>query len=194
MSKVNIKQRCTWCEGNSLYEAYHDKEWGRPVYDDRLLFEFLILEGAQAGLSWITILKRRESYRKAYDNFDVKKVAAYKEDKIKELLQNEGIIRNKLKIIASVNNAKVFIKIQNKFQSFSNYIWNYVGNTPIINKFEKIEDAPTYTSLSEEISKDLKKRGMRFVGPTIIYAYMQAIGMVNDHVTSCFLHPNNLTK
>lgn len=191
---MKTKKRCSWCLGNVLYEDYHDKEWGVPVFEDRLLFEFLILEGAQAGLSWITILKRRENYQKAYDNFEIEKVASYNQEKIDKLLNNEEIIRNKLKVKASVENAKVFIQIQKEFGSFSDYIWAYVAGKPIINHFEKQEDVPAKTALSEKISKDLKKRGMRFVGATIIYAYMQAIGMVNDHITSCFRHPDNKNK
>lgn len=187
----SLKNRCSWCLGNTLYEDYHDKEWAVPVYDDNLLFEFLILEGAQAGLSWLTVLKRRKNYQEAFDNFNVKKIAAYKQEKIDELLENKGIIRNKLKIKAAIENAKVFIQIQKEFGSFSKYIWKYVGGKPIINHFEKEEDAPSQTPLSEKISKDLKKRGMRFVGATIIYAYIQAIGMVNDHTTTCFRHPDN---
>lgn len=188
---VRQKKRCSWCLGSVLYEDYHDNEWGVPVYDDRLLFEFLILESAQAGLSWITILKRRGNYQKAYDNFDVDKVAAYEQEKVDELLQNEGIIRNKLKVKSSIENAKIFIQIQKEFGSFAKYIWRFVNEKPIINHFERQEDVPAKTALSEKISKDLKKRGMRFVGPTIIYAYMQAVGLVNDHTTGCFLHPNN---
>ncbi len=181
------KRRCAWVNLNDkLYVDYHDTQWGVPVYDDRLLFEMLILEGAQAGLSWQTILKKRQNYKRAFDNFDVQKVAKYDATKISELLQNSGIVRNKLKINAAVKNAKAFIEIQREFGSFSNYIWAFVGNNPILNHFKDIAEIPTKTELSDTISKDLKKRGMSFVGSTIIYAYMQAIGMVNDHQIDCF--------
>lgn len=188
---TEAKKRCSWCKEDLCYQAYHDCEWGIPVYDDKVLFEFLILEGAQAGLSWLTILKKRNNYRKAYDNFEVMKIAAYDAKKREQLCNNAGIIRNKLKIQSSIDNAKVFIAIQKEFGSFSNYIWKYVAGVPILNHFKRIEDIPASTPLSKQISDDLKKRGMRFVGPTIIYAYMQAIGMVNDHLTSCFCHPKN---
>lgn len=188
---TEAKKRCSWCKEDLCYQAYHDCEWGIPVYDDKVLFEFLILEGAQAGLSWLTILKKRNNYRKAYDNFEVMKIATYDAKKREQLCNNAGIIRNKLKIQSSIDNAKVFIAIQKEFGSFSNYIWKYVAGVPILNHFKRIEDIPASTPLSKQISDDLKKRGMRFVGPTIIYAYMQAIGMVNDHLTSCFCHPKN---
>ena len=178
-------KRCTWAEHESMIE-YHDKDWGVPVHDDRLLFEMLILEGAQAGLSWSTILKRRETYKKAFDNFDVKKVSIYNEAKEKELLQDSGIIRNKLKVKATIQNAKVFIKIQQEFGSFDKYLWKFVNNKSLNNKIKTIKDIHVKTEISDAISKDLKKRGMGFVGSTIIYAYMQAIGMVNDHEISCF--------
>lgn len=180
--------RCGWCEGDSLYENYHDEVWGRPVYDDRSLFEFLTLEGAQAGLSWITILRRKEAYYKAFDGYDIDCIAAYSEEKVERLLNNKGIIRNKLKIRSVIKNAKGVQGIQEEFGSFSDYLWSYVDHKPILNDFESLEDVPAQTQLSKEISKDLKKRGFSFVGPTIIYAYMQAIGMVNDHVRTCFLH------
>lgn len=179
-------KRCSWCGDDPLYIKYHDEEWGVPVFDDRTLFEFLILEGAQAGLSWITILRKREAYQKAYDQFDVEKVAQYDQAKIDELLQNRGIVRNKLKINASVNNARCFIEVQKEFGSFSNYIWGFVDHKPIINHFETMDQIPATTPLSDKISKDLKKRGFKFVGSTIIYAHMQATGMVNDHITTCF--------
>lgn len=183
------KPRCSWLpHNNSLYEKYHDTEWGVPVYDDRKQFEFLILEGAQAGLSWETILKRRDGYRKAFADFDPRKVAKFTESKIQELLQNPGIIRNRLKVKAAIKNAQVFLKIQNEFGSFSKYIWRFVGGKPKINKWTKISQIPAQTQESQAISKDLKKRGMSFVGPTIIYAHMQATGMVNDHAVSCFRH------
>jgi len=182
-----MKKRCEWVNlKNDLYIKYHDQEWGVPVHEDKRLFEMLILEGCQAGLSWETILKKRENYRKAYDNFDPKKVAKYSEEKIKELLTNEGIVRNKLKVRASVKNAKVFLKIQKEFGSFDKYLWNFVDNKTVINKLEKFEDYPAKTEISDKIAKDLKKRGMSFVGSTIIYAMMQAIGMVNDHQIDCF--------
>ncbi len=179
-------KRCPWCENHELYIKYHDKEWGVPVFDDRKQFEFLILESAQAGLSWLTILKRRENYRKAYDDFDPAKVALYKHDKEKELINNPGIIRNKRKIEASINNAKRFLEIQKEFDSFSDYIWRFVDYKPVINEFKDLSELPARTKLSERISKDLKKRGFKFIGPTIIYAHLQAVGIVNDHLTTCF--------
>ena len=182
------KTRCDWCLGNPLYEAYHDEEWGKPVYDDDTLFEFLILETFQAGLSWITVLKKRENFRKAFDNFDYKKVANYNEKKIETLLQDAGIIRNKLKVKATVTNAQAFMKIQGEFGSFSDYIWDFVDGKPIINNFKTMKEVPATTALSDKISKDLKKRGFKFVGSTVIYAHMQATGMVNDHVIDCFRH------
>ncbi len=184
---IGQKQRCDWVKlGNKLEVEYHDTQWGVPVFDDRLLFEMLVLEGAQAGLSWTTILKKRQSYKKAFDNFDVQKVAKYDEKKIATLLQDVGIVRNKLKVNSAVKNAKVFIEIQKEFDSFSNYIWGFVNAKPIQNNFKNILEIPAQTELSNTISKDLKKRGMSFVGPTIIYAFMQAVGIVNDHQTDCF--------
>lgn len=180
------KYRCGWCEGDSLYEAYHDKEWGVPLKDDDTLFEFLVLETFQAGLSWITILRKRENFRLAFDNFDYKKIAVYEQLKIDSLLQDAGIIRNKLKVNATVTNAKAFIEIQNEFGSFSEYIWGFVNQKPIKNAFTNYKDAPANTALSDALSKDLKKRGFKFVGSTVVYATMQAIGMVNDHETGCF--------
>jgi DNA-3-methyladenine glycosylase I len=189
MSKT---KRCWWAdENNPLYIKYHDEEWGEPEHDDRMLFELLILEGAQAGLSWSTILNKRENYKLAFDNFDVQKVASYNDKKEQELLANSGIVRNKLKIKSAIRNAKVFIEIQKEFGSFDKYIWQYVNDKPILNNCTKPEDVPAKTPLSDNISKDLKKRGMNFVGSTIIYAYMQSIGMVNDHLVSCFKHPNS---
>lgn len=183
------KKRCAWVTGQEqIYTDYHDTEWGIPVHDDRKHFEMLILEGAQAGLSWITILKRREGYRKAFDNFDVVKVSKYNDDKVAELLQDEGIIRNRLKVNSAIKNAKVFMEIQKEFGTFDKYIWKFVDNKPIDNKIKSIKEIPAKTELSEKISKDLKKKGMTFVGPTIIYAHMQAIGMVNDHETDCFCY------
>jgi len=182
-----MKGRCSWAT-NELGIEYHDTEWGVPLHNDRALFEFLILEGAQAGLSWDTILRKRKNYRKAFDNFNVKKVAAYDEKKCAELLLNEGIIRNRLKIGSAVRNAKAFIEIQEEFGSFDKYIWAFVGGKPINNKLTPSSQIPAKTELSDAISKDLKKRGFNFVGSTIMYAFMQATGMVNDHLTSCFRH------
>ena len=178
--------RCSWANYNELMKEYHDKEWGVPVHDDQRLFEFLILEGAQAGLSWNTILLKRENFREAFDNFDYKKIALYNEKKVEELLNNAGIIRNRLKICATISNAKATLKVQEEFGSFDNYIWNFVNNNPIINKFKSLDELPSKTELSEQISKDLKKREFKFVGPTIIYSFMQAVGMTNDHTTDCF--------
>ena len=180
------KNRCGWCIGSDIYEAYHDEEWGNPVYDDDTLFEFLILETFQAGLSWITILKKRENFRKAFDNFDYKKIAKYNTNKVESLLQDAGIVRNKLKVNATITNAQAFMKIQEEFGSFSKYIWNFVNGKPIKNSLKNYKDAPANTPLSDTISKDLKKRGFKFVGSTVIYAQMQATGMVNDHEVSCF--------
>ena len=181
----NLK-RCGWCIGDPLYEAYHDNEWGVPVYQDDRIFEFLILETFQAGLSWITILRKRENFREALDGFDYKKIATYSEDKINELLQNPGIIRNKLKVKATVTNAIAFMEVQEEFGSFSNYIWSFVDGSPIHNRVENYKNAPANTEISDLLSKDLKKRGFKFVGSTVVYAHMQATGMVNDHEVSCF--------
>ena len=178
--------RCGWCVGDPLYETYHDEEWGVPVLDDETLFEFLILETFQAGLSWITILRKRENFRKAFDDFDYKKIAQYDEGKIAELMENAGIIRNGMKIRATVTNAQQFMKIQDDFGSFSNYIWSFVNYKPIQNDITDYRQAPGKTELSDKLSKDLKKRGFKFVGSTVIYAHMQATGMVNDHQTDCF--------
>jgi DNA-3-methyladenine glycosylase I len=180
--------RCSWAGETPIYQDYHDNEWGRPVHDDRKLFEMLILEGAQAGLSWITVLKKRENYRKAFDGFDPKKVALYGEAKIEELMANEGIIRNRLKINAAVTNAKMFLRVQEQHGSFDKFIWGYVDNAPIVGHWKRIEDSPATTPVSDKISKDLKKMGFKFVGSTIIYAFMQACGMVNDHTTDCFVY------
>ncbi|MCE2615294.1 MAG: DNA-3-methyladenine glycosylase I [Nitrosopumilus sp. (ex Thoosa mismalolli)] len=180
-----MKKRCEWAN-NEPNLSYHDKEWGRPQHDDQKLFEFLILEGAQAGLSWTTILNRREGYRKAFSNFDAKKVAKFSENHIGKLLLDESIIRNKLKINSAVNNAKQFLKVQQEFGTFDKYLWGFVNGKPIKNKFKKYTDLPASTKISEKLSKDLKKRGFNFVGPTICYALMQAIGMVNDHTVECF--------
>lgn len=183
---TKITKRCPWCGSDPLYVKYHDTEWGVPVYDDKILFEFLILESFQAGLSWITILRKRENFRKAFDDFDYKKIAKYPESKIQELLQNEGIIRNKLKVRAAVTNAQAFIEVQKQFGSFSNYIWGFVGGKPIKNTLKSMSDAPATTALSNQLSKDLKKRGFKFMGSTVVYAHMQATGMVNDHLVDCF--------
>jgi DNA-3-methyladenine glycosylase I len=180
------KHKCGWCVGDDLYETYHDKEWGTPVYEDDTLFEFLILETFQAGLSWITVLRKRENFRKAFDNFNYKKIATYNQSKIDSLLQDAGIIRNKLKINATITNAQAFIKVQEEFGSFSKYIWDFVDGNPIKNKFKDYRDAPANTPLSDTLSKDLKKRGFKFVGSTVVYAQMQATGMVNDHEIGCF--------
>ena len=177
------------CFGDTqIYADYHDNEWGRPVHDDNKLFEMLILEGAQAGLSWITVLKKREAYREAFDGFDPDKVALYGDAKMEELMKNEGIIRNRLKINAAVNNAKLCLEIIEKYGSFDKFIWGYVNNKPITGHWKKIEDMPATTPISDKISKDLKKMGFKFVGSTIIYSFMQAVGMVNDHITGCFVY------
>jgi len=181
-----MTKRCTWPGEDPLYIRYHDREWGIPIHSDRKLFEFLILEGAQAGLSWITVLKKRPAYRKAFDNFDFNKVARYKERKIKQLLNNPGIIRNKLKIRSAISNAKAFIEVRKEFSTFNKYIWQFVDGKPIQNSFKDMKDIPATTELSDQISKDLKKRGFNFVGSTIVYAHMQATGMVNDHTMDCF--------
>lgn len=181
-----VMNRCEWARANSLDAQYHDEEWGVPVHDDRLLFEMLILEGAQAGLSWTTILKKREGYRKAFDNFDAEVVSKYTEKKVEQLLANPEIVRHKLKINAAIANAKCFLEIQKEYGSFDSYIWSFVGGKPITNKRESMADLPVSTPESEEMSKSLKKKGFKFVGPTICYAYMQAVGMVNDHAVSCF--------
>jgi DNA-3-methyladenine glycosylase I len=181
------RKRCFGTKDDLLMQSYHDKEWGRPVKRDQKHFEFLILEGAQAGLSWSTILKKRENYRKAFDNFDPQKVAKYTEKKILKLLENPGIVRNKLKVRGAVKNAKVFLEIQKEFSSFNRYIWSFVNGKPIINNWKSIKDVPASTEESEALSKDLKKRGMTFVGSTIMYAYMQAAGLVDDHASDCYL-------
>ncbi len=180
------KIRCAWCGTDPLYVKYHDEEWGVPVYDDRKLFEFLILETFQAGLSWITILRKRENFREAFNDFDYRIVAEYDDDKITDLLQNQGIIRNTLKIRAAISNAKAFMEVQNEFGSFSNYIWKFTGGKPIVNNRLTLKDVPPTTAISDEISKDMKKRGFKFVGSTVIYAHMQATGMVDDHVADCW--------
>lgn len=180
-----MKTRCGWAK-NDLAILYHDAEWGVPVRDDRKLFEFLILEGAQAGLSWVTILQKRENYRKTFDDFDAEKIVVYDERKCAELLSNEGIIRNRLKVAAAVQNARGFLKIKQEFGSFDSYIWRFVGGAPIMNSWRDLREVPAKTIVSDAMSKDLKKRGFNFVGSTIMYAFMQACGLVNDHLVSCF--------
>mgnify|MGYP003550956161 FL=1 len=182
---METKQRCAWCEKDDLYRNYHDNEWGKPVYDDETIFEFLILETFQAGLSWYTVLAKRENFRKAFDNFDLLKVANYSEDKMAELAEDAGIIRNKLKIKATVTNAQAFIKVQEEFGSFSKYIWGFVDGKPIDNKPKTLNEVKATTPISDALSKDLKKRGFKFVGSTVMYAHMQATGMVNDHILEC---------
>ena len=179
-------KRCAWCEGNELYTAYHDTEWGVPVHDDRTQFEFLILEGAQAGLSWSTILNKREGYRKAFAQFDPEKVARFNQRKIESLLKNPAIVRNRLKVESAVTNARAFLKIQEEVGSFDQYIWQFVGGGPIRNRFRALSDLPASTAESDALSKDLKSRGFKFVGSTIMYAHMQATGLVNDHIVDCF--------
>jgi DNA-3-methyladenine glycosylase I len=182
------KKRCGWCTDDPIYMAYHDLEWGRPVHDDRLLFEFLILEGAQAGLSWITVLKKRENYRKAFNHFDAAKIAGYDDKKFKELLNNEGIIRNRLKIASAIANARAFLAVQKEFGSFDQYIWSFVDGKTLKNSFSHYKKLPAKTAISDAMSIDLKKRGFNFVGSTICYAFMQATGMINDHTTDCFCY------
>ena len=188
------KRRCDWCKGDHLYENYHDNVWGVPVFEDNILFESLTLEIFQSGLSWITILKKREGFIKAFDSFDIYKIASYDIKKEKELIANTSIIRNNLKIKATINNAKAIIRIQEEHNSFSKYIWNYVNNDPIINKFKSLNEVPNNTPLAKKICIDLKKKGFKFIGPTIIYSFMQAIGMTNDHLIYCFCHPMQLIK
>ena len=181
-----MKKRCYWAGSDPLYLEYHDTEWGVPLYDDKTIFEFLILETFQAGLSWMTILKKRENFREALDNFDYQKISKYGDDKFEELMNNKGIIRNKLKIKATISNAQAFIDIQKEFGSFSKYIWHFVDNKPIQNNYSSARDVPAKTELSDKISLDLKKRDFKFVGSTIVYSHMQATGMVNDHTSECF--------
>ncbi len=184
---MDNKKRCQWVPvDNPLYVKYHDEEWGVPIHDDRLLFEFLVLEGMQAGLSWLTILRKRENFRTAFDHFDPREIALYNEKKIEELMQNSGIIRNRLKIAAAVQNAKAFLEVQAEFGSFDNFIWQFVEGKPIVNQWKTLKELPAKTPVSDTISKELKKRGFKFVGSTIIYAHMQATGMVNDHTVVCF--------
>ena len=186
MITIDPTNRCSWVTKDQIYIDYHDNEWGVPIYEDNKIFEFLILEGAQAGLSWLIILKKRENYRKAYDYFNPQLIANYNEEKKKKLLINSGIVRNKLKIESSIKNAKCFIEVQKECGTFKEYIWSFIDNKPIQQNFNLIAELPTKNYISDKISQDLKKRGFKFVGPTIIYAFMQAIGMVNDHTNSCF--------
>ncbi|SEI00806.1 DNA-3-methyladenine glycosylase I [Paenimyroides aquimaris] len=181
-------ERCNWVTTDELYIKYHDEEWGKPVYDDQTIFEFLVLESFQAGLSWITILRKRENFRNAFDHFDYQKIATYTDEKIEELMNNAGIVRNRLKILATINNAQRFMEVQQEFGSFSKYIWGFVNHTPIVNTFKTIKEVPATTDISDGLAKDLKKRGFKFLGSTVIYAHMQATGMVNDHITSCFCY------
>lgn len=177
--------RCGWCEKDDLYRRYHDEEWGRPVYDDLKIFEFLVLESFQAGLSWYTILAKRENFRRAFDGFDYRQIAGYDDDKIAQLLDDKGIVRNRLKVLAAVNNACRFMEVQQEFGSFSDYIWQFTGGKPIINRPQTLKDVPATTPLSDRIAADLKKRGFKFLGSTVVYAHMQATGMVWDHVADC---------
>ena len=186
-SKSDGKVRCGWCTSDSVYIDYHDREWGRAVHDDAVLFEFLVLESFQAGLSWLTILRKRENFRKAFSGFDVKKVAKFDEKKVESLLLDEGIIRNRLKVHATINNAKQFMAVQKEFGSFDKYIWEFVGGKPIINKPKTMKDLMPTSDISKAITKDLIKRGFKFVGGTIMYAYMQAVGLVDDHVADCWM-------
>ena len=179
--------RCAWCEKDDLYRNYHDQEWGKPIYDDETIFEFLILESFQAGLSWYTILAKRENFRAAFDYFDYQKIAQYSEDKVEELIQNAGIIRNRLKILATINNAQKFMEVQKEFGSFSKYIWGFVNHEPIVNRPKTLKEVPATTEISDALAKDLKKRGFKFMGSTVVYAHMQATGMVNDHVENCWI-------
>jgi len=188
MNNQEAEKRCPWAGSDPLYIKYHDEEWGVPVYNDHKLFEFLTLETFQAGLSWITILRKRNNFRKAFYNFDYRLIATYDEAKVEQLLKDSSIIRNRLKILATINNAQSFIKIQHEFGSFSKYIWSFTGGKPIINSWDHMEEVPSTTELSDKISKDLKTRGFKFVGSTVVYAHMQATGMVNDHLTLCFRH------
>ena len=183
-----VKKKCDWCLGDPLYENYHDTEWGVPVYDDQKLFEFLTLEGFQAGLSWITILRKRKNFSAAFDGFDYNKVARYSKQKKIELLNDKGIVRNRLKIDAAVSNAQAYIGIQKRYGSFSQFIWGFTAGKPLVNTFKSLDEVPPFTPLAEKISKVLKNEGFKFVGPTIIYSHMQATGMVNDHLVDCFRH------
>lgn len=186
MNEAKMQERCEWAGSDPLYIEYHDKEWGVPVHDDRKIFEMLVLEGAQAGLNWLTVLRKRENYREAFDNFDPRKVAKYDSEKFQKLLATEGIIRNKLKIRSAIQNARAFLELQKEFGTFDAYIWQFVGGKPIRNSWSSLSELPAQTAESEAMSKDLERRGFSFVGPTICYAHMQATGMINDHVVTCF--------
>jgi len=181
-------ERCSWCGADELYVKYHDEEWGVPVHDDKKHFEFLLLESAQAGLSWLTILRKRENYRLAYDDFDAAKISRYDDEKYEELLNNKGIVRNKLKIRASINNAVLFLKIQEEFGSFDRYIWSFIDNKPVVNNWSVISEVPATSGFADRVSADLKARGFKFMGPTIVYAHLQATGLINDHIKGCFRH------
>ena len=185
------RRRCPWCGDDPLYTSYHDREWGVPVRDDRRLFELLILEGAQAGLSWITILRKRDNYRKAFHHFDAHRIARYSSRDVRRLLANTGIVRNRLKISATISNARAFLDVQKEFGSFRRYIWQFVGGAPQVHRFRSIRKVPASTAEADVMSNDLRRRGFRFVGPTICYAFMQASGMVNDHLVSCYRHPSH---
>ena len=187
-----MENRCEWAQKNEIMGKYHDEEWGKPLHDDQKLFEFLILEGMQAGLSWQTILNKREAFRLAYTDFDVEKVALFDEQKVEELMSNQDIIRNRLKILASINNAKRFLEVVSEFGSFDRYIWDFVDGRPIINRWKKLSEMPAKTELSDRISDDLRCRGFKFVGSTIVYSHMQATGMINDHLIHCFCHPESI--
>ncbi len=180
------KIRCGWCEKDDLYRTYHDNEWGKPVYDDETIFQFLVLESFQAGLSWYTILKKRENFKNAFDDFNYEKIAEYTDEKAEELMQDAGIIRNRLKILATINNAKRFMEVQKEFGTFSKYIWSFVGGKPIVNQFSELKEVPATTEISDALAIDLKKRGFKFLGSTVVYAHMQATGMVNDHLINCW--------
>jgi len=185
---TNVTKRCGWAKTDPLLKEYHDKEWGVPVHDDLKLFEFLVLEGAQAGLSWLTILKKRDAFRLAFDKFDPRKVARYSNSDVRHLLNNREIIRNRLKIAATITNARQFLTVQNEFGSFDNYVWRFVGGSPLEHKFRSLSAIPTKTKQSDTMSSDMQRRGFKFTGSTICYSFMQAVGMVNDHTTSCFRH------
>ena len=186
MTAIDARPRCSWALHNELMIPYHDEEWGTPVHDDRRLFEFLVLEGAQAGVSWLIVLRKRENYRRAFDNFDPERVARYDEVKIAELLQDAGIIRNRLKVNSAVQNARAFLAVQEEFGSFDRYVWSFVGAQPLVNRWHSLSEIPAKTAESDALSKDLQKRGFKFVGSTISYAFMQAVGMVNDHTVDCW--------
>lgn len=186
MKGAEVMERCPWCGTEELYVRYHDEEWGVPVHDDRKQFEFLVLEAAQAGLSWITILRKREGYRKAYVGFDAQAVARYGEQQVERLLANPGIVRNRRKVEASVNNAARFLEVQGEFGSFDRYLWRFVDHEPVRNRWHTLDEIPARTPLSEEVSEDLRRRGFTFLGPTVVYSHLQAVGLVNDHLVSCF--------